>query len=124
MAVSAVTIDSDRVLLVRRSPSEPELWAPPGGKVEPHETLVQALRRETLEEIGVALYPTRFLTEIELYTENRSYALFSFLCDVVTHPRVLAASSDALDAQWLSLQEALLAPLAPGVFTVLHKLSQ
>ncbi|WP_298346503.1 NUDIX domain-containing protein [Ferrimicrobium sp.] len=124
MAVSGVTIDHDKVLLVRRSPLNPEVWAPPGGKVERHEHLVQALERETHEEIGVTLHPLRLLAQIELHMTDRSYALFSFLCDVVNEPSALAPSSDALDLRWWRFEDTLHAPLAPGVFTVLRQLTQ
>ena len=47
-----------RVLLVRRaddSRSEPGTWARPGGAVEMGETVEEALAREMLEEVGVAI---------------------------------------------------------------------
>ncbi len=54
VAVGAVTIRGDRVLLVKRGrPPSQGLWAVPGGRVELGETLQQAAQRETLEETGV-----------------------------------------------------------------------
>jgi 8-oxo-dGTP diphosphatase len=50
-----------KVLLVRRSPHRgayPGRWSFPGGHVEPHETLTEALIREIREELAVA--PTSF----------------------------------------------------------------
>ncbi|WP_298335320.1 NUDIX domain-containing protein [Ferrimicrobium sp.] len=124
MAVSAITIDHDKVLLVRRSPRNPEMWAPPGGKVERNEHLIQAVERETREEIGVTLHPLRLLAQIELHMSDRSFALFSFLCDVINEPSALVPSSDALDLHWWRFEEAIRVPLAPGVFTVLRHLTQ
>lgn len=42
-----------RVLLVRRADSGN--WEPPGGRVDPGETAVDAVRREVLEESGVTV---------------------------------------------------------------------
>ena len=57
LAARAVLLDPDgRVLLVRFDLTEqgfPELWACPGGGVEPGESMRQALRREMLEEVGL-----------------------------------------------------------------------
>ena len=54
-AVRAVVLDSDdRVLLARFAfPSGDELWATPGGGVEPGESDEHALRRELSEETGL-----------------------------------------------------------------------
>ena len=60
-AVSAVVMDATgRYLLVRRS-HEPEAgrWALPGGRVEPDETLADALAREVVEETGLIVRPGR-----------------------------------------------------------------
>lgn len=62
--VAGVVIREGRILLIRRAPgmSFEGLWAEPGGKAEPRETIASALLREMLEEIGVAFDPMpRFL---------------------------------------------------------------
>jgi 8-oxo-dGTP diphosphatase len=53
-AVSVAAVRDGKVLLVKRgrSPSK-GLYAFPGGRVEPGETLEEAARRELLEETGV-----------------------------------------------------------------------
>jgi ADP-ribose pyrophosphatase YjhB (NUDIX family) len=54
-AVRAVVVDeADRVLLVRFEFSERVVWATPGGGIEPGEDVLDALRRELLEECGLA----------------------------------------------------------------------
>jgi 8-oxo-dGTP diphosphatase len=53
--VRAIVLDPDeRILLVRFDLPERSLWATPGGGVDPGETDHAALRRELLEEAGLA----------------------------------------------------------------------
>lgn len=59
-SVRGIILDEGgRVLLCRFAIPEPAgtvvVWAAPGGGVEPGETLLAALRRELLEEVGLAL---------------------------------------------------------------------
>ncbi len=123
MAVSAIVIWRNQLLLVRRTPPIPEQWAPPGGKVNPGEHLLMALRRETREEIGVALNPVRFVAELELHMRAKRYVLVAFLCDIMLEPERLNAATDALETRWLSLENARRLPLAPGVHDVLDRLT-
>jgi mutator protein MutT len=52
--VAALISHNDQYLVARRSPSESHAvaWEFPGGKVEPNETLTEALEREIQEEFG------------------------------------------------------------------------
>jgi 8-oxo-dGTP diphosphatase len=51
--VSAVLRWSDRVLLCRHEKGDKHYWLLPGGGVHSGESLVQALRRELYEEVGI-----------------------------------------------------------------------
>lgn len=58
IVVPLVTMPSGQVLLCRMAEGRgvfPGQWALPGGGVEPGERLEEALRREALEELGIAL---------------------------------------------------------------------
>ncbi|MCB1758868.1 MAG: Nudix family hydrolase [Gammaproteobacteria bacterium] len=57
VAVAVIQDREGRVLLSRRAPSSHQggLWEFPGGKLDPGETLAQALRREIREELGISV---------------------------------------------------------------------
>jgi len=62
----AAILRDGRVLLVKRlRPPEAGCWSLPGGKVDFGERIVDAIRREVAEEIGVTIAPTRPLGLIE-----------------------------------------------------------
>jgi 8-oxo-dGTP diphosphatase len=105
-AVSAVVTDaSGRVLLVRRShPPEAGRWALPGGKVEPGETLADAVVREVVEETGLAVRPGR---EVGLVVRaapgGGTYEIHCFLADHLGGEPV--AGSDAAGVIWVAPAE-------------------
>ena len=56
LAVSAAIFRDGKVLLVRRAGAPAKgLWTLPGGRVEVGETLVEAVRREVMEETGLTI---------------------------------------------------------------------
>lgn len=57
-ATISTSTSKPQILLVRRSPDEdsfPNIWEIPGGHVEPGETVLQSLQRETFEETGLVI---------------------------------------------------------------------
>jgi 8-oxo-dGTP diphosphatase len=63
----AAVVRDGKLLLVRRL-TEPEAgcWGLPGGKVDPFETMGQAVRREIREELGILVEDTTLLCLVEL----------------------------------------------------------
>lgn len=64
--VAAIVIDEDRVLLVSTKRGTPGYLVPPGGGVEPGETLKAAVEREVAEEVGLTVRAGGLLAYREL----------------------------------------------------------
>jgi len=107
IAVGAVVLHQDRILLIRRG-KEPARgqWAIPGGRVELGETMHAAVIREIMEETSVSIRPGElvyFFETIQPDPEGRiqfHYAIFDFMAEYLAGeptPR-----DDALDARWVS----------------------
>lgn len=60
---SAILNDKNQILLTRRSPivREPGKWCLPGGHFEGGETWIEAMRRETNEEVGIEVLEERLV---------------------------------------------------------------
>jgi 8-oxo-dGTP diphosphatase len=113
VAVGAVILDGDRVLLVQRGqePLKGE-WSLPGGMVEIGEPLGAALVREVREEtsLDVVVGPVvEVLDSIRRDADGRvayHYVIIDYACRVrggtATTP---AVGSDAADARWVPIAD-------------------
>lgn len=124
-AVSVALVIARRVLLVKRG-REPArgIWAFPGGKVEPGETLEQAARRELLEETALAadqLEPHRLVaipSQPDIGTPAFSLTVFSGRAAA----GVLAPGDDAEAAGWFDAAELEAMPVIPSVLEIAREL--
>ncbi|EGB13949.1 A/G-specific adenine glycosylase [Pseudodesulfovibrio mercurii] len=71
-----------RVLIQKRRPGDvwPGLWEFPGGCIEPGETPEQALRREYLEEVELAVEPVEKITVVRYSYTRYRVTMDCFLC--------------------------------------------
>lgn len=126
VAVGAVVLDGDRVLLVKRGhePRKGE-WSLPGGAVEVGETLEAALVREVREEtcLDVRVGPVvEVLDRIRPDAPGRveyHYVIVDYVCHVIGG--TAACGSDADDVRWVDRGDLETFRLTPGARAVIEK---
>jgi ADP-ribose pyrophosphatase YjhB (NUDIX family) len=114
-----------RVLLVKRAlPPSQGLYAFPGGKVEPGESLEEAARRELLEETGLEAGGFRPLETIFIEGSGEchpvDYRLTVFGAVHIGGEAV--AADDAESAAFYTLAEIAVLPLADSVLPIARAL--
>jgi 8-oxo-dGTP diphosphatase len=93
--------DADEVLLIKHHKRG---WEIPQGRVEAGENLLEALRREVLEEAGVEIEPGPLAVVWSMLTPP-SAVIFTFLGRYLSGE--LSCSDDSVDANWFSEAQAL-----------------
>ena len=112
VAAAAAVLEEGRILLVKRA-SEPGRgrWSLPGGMVRLGERLREAVVREVLEETGLLIEVIRPVDVVEtIVRDDRGRVRFHYvIVDYLARPvsGELRASSDAMEARWVGLDEAL-----------------
>ena len=126
MAVGAVILDGDRVLLVQRG-HEPSMgaWSLPGGAVELGETLDAALAREVLEETGLSVEVgpvVEVLDRVQFDADGRvgyHYVIVDYLCRPFAGAAV--CGSDARDVRWVRVADLAALHVTPKAIEVINK---
>lgn len=109
VAVGAVIIEDKKVLLVKRSnPPAQGLWAIPGGKILPGETLQDALKREILEETGLQIIADDVVHVFDVIERENGkivfhYVIIDFACRILSGKP--AAGDDALEVRWFCAKD-------------------
>jgi 8-oxo-dGTP diphosphatase len=87
VAGKAIVRKDGRILLLQRSLRsgfDPGLWELPGGKINHGENLVEAVRREVLEEVGLVIEVGRPFKTWHFIKEPFWVTGVTFLCDYVS----------------------------------------
>ncbi len=99
-AVFLVAFSNDKVLAVRNERG----WDIPGGHLKNSETLLDGLKRETLEEAGANFENAKIFAALSLKNSNRVMLFFTApFCNLGT----FIPSEDALERELLSIDELL-----------------
>lgn len=127
VAVGAVVFRDGKVLLVRRAHMPGKgLWAIPGGRVNPGETLPEAARREILEETGVVINLGEVIHAFDYIERNQDgtlmfhYVVVDFMGEYVSGEP--AAHDDALDARFMTLDEMYAERVSSSTVELLKKI--
>ena len=116
VAVGAVARRGDELLLVCRGSSPGKgRWSVPGGRVEPGETLAQAVVRELAEETGLLGVCGGFVGFAERIGDGRHFVILDFEVTVADESDELAAGGDAADVGWFHVDELGGLPLVDGL---------
>lgn len=121
VCVGVIAVDDGRLLLVRRgrSPAAGE-WSVPGGRVEPGETLAEAVVRELAEETGLEGVCGPLVGWVERVGAGHHFVILDFGVDVLEAitPR---PGDDAAEAAWVPLEQVTERRLVEGLAEFLHE---
>ncbi len=135
IGVGAVIIDTQgRVLLVQRG-SEPRKghWSIPGGLVELGESLLDAVRREALEETGLTVEPVALVEVVDrIFKEDNRvryhYVIVDYWCRTISGEATAASDAAALRwatrDQWQSANPHNLEPITIQVIEKAWQMAQ
>lgn len=114
LAVRAVLVDDqNRCLLLRRSQLNKRFagqWEWPGGKAEKEEGVFTALIRETEEETGLKICPTRLVGAVE--TELPLVRVIILCLEATTIGGEFKVSDEHDDAAWVPFEKFATLPLS------------
>ena len=120
VAVGAIAIDDDRILLIRRGHGPAAgRWSVPSGRIERGETAAEAVVRELLEETGLEGVCGPMIGWAELISDEAHFVVLDFEATILGHGEPVAGS-DAAEALWVPLDELDTYRLVPGLAEFLH----
>lgn len=104
--VAAVIERDGRLLVVEHRKREQRYWVLPGGRLESGETLVNALKRELKEELGLAAEVGPLLAVYETLAPERHSVNLAFRAEIGSAaPRIDASDKVLTGWRWMELDQ-------------------
>ena len=124
LTVAAVVCRNEQYLMVRERSNNITVLNQPAGHVEPGESPLAAVKRETLEETGWHVEPSALLN-FGVFTSpgnQVTYYRFTFICEALREQTDADIDPDILDVLWLSKAQFLAAdpPRSPMVLKAIE----
>lgn len=123
VGVAAIWNDQKQILIDRRLPEGllGGLWEFPGGKIEPGETVEQCIKREILEELGIAIEVGEHLITI-----NHTYSHFhvTLIVHHCRHISGLPQPYECDEVRWVNLNELDQFPFPKANIEIINALRQ
>lgn len=104
--------------LMRNDPKHPGAWGLPGGKLNPGETLFQAMARECQEELGAMPEYLKLVPLEKFTTGDRGFAYHTFFCSV-TSEFVPTLNNEHCGYAWLD-SGTWPKPMHPGLWSTVN----
>jgi len=121
VCVGAIAVTEERLLLVRRGHGPAAgTWSVPGGRVEAGETLAEAVLRELTEETALEGVCDGLIGWVERMGPDHHYVILDFGVTIL-EPANPQAGDDAVEAEWVPLDEVAHRRLADGLAEFLHE---
>ncbi len=118
LAVGAIVVHRGAMLMVQRAkPPAAGKWSVPGGRVEAGEWIVDAVRREVIEETGLQIEVAELAGIFEVPGDPH-YVVLDYLATVRDN-RPPRAGADAAAAAWVPLEDIASLPCTPRLVETL-----
>jgi len=107
VTVAAVLEQDGKFLLVEETTEQGILFNQPAGHLEPNESLIAAVARETLEESAYEFEPQHLLGIYRWHSEisSTTYLRFAFTGRILTHNPGRKLDEGILRAAWMTPEE-------------------
>jgi ADP-ribose pyrophosphatase YjhB (NUDIX family) len=127
VGVQVLVVKEGEILIGKDEMKGEDLWGVPAGHWENGETLVEAGKREVLEESGIVCDNLKFLNNYDFFREDKgiSYVSIGYIGDYISGEILNNIQEGRVQWRWMEPNEALELNLYPaGKFLIEEYLHQ